>query len=466
MPPKDESPEQRAVRLEKAQEATRVSREIDEGIQESKKAYEKRKKAIKVLLLGQAESGKSTTLKNFQLAFTPNHFRSERAAWKTIIQLNLISSVKKLLEVLQDEMDSVPQTKPSTPSSSVSRSSSSVRLPGPILTDNHRRIRMRLSPLISMEVALARKLLPENFDPERSSREICVRANSGWKTTLERATSPDTRPGSNSAKSGTRRVSARPGTSDNRSRDDPTAVLAACKEDIITLWEDPVVKEVLKKHHVRLEDSPGFFLNDAARVADPSYEPTDADIVRARVRTIGVEEHKFVLENGITPGSEWYIYDVGGSRSVRQHWVPYFDDVQAIIFLAPLAFNQVLEEDPRVNRLEDSIYLWKEICSNPLLARSTLILFMNKMDILEANLDAGVSVQKYVPSYGDTPNDMEHVTRYFKEKFRAYQKRLSPRQRPFFCHETSAIDTHATSAILVGVREGILRSHLQKMNVI
>jgi guanine nucleotide-binding protein subunit alpha len=168
------------------------------------------------------------------------------------------SSIKKLLEVLQDEMDSVPQAKPSTPSMSVSRSTSSVRLPGTTLTDNHRRIRMRLSPLISMEAALARKLLPENFDPERSSREICVRANSGWKTTLERATSPDTRPGSSSAKSGARRVSARPGTSDNRSRDDPTAVLAACKDDILLLWEDPIVRDVLKKHHVRLEDSPGL----------------------------------------------------------------------------------------------------------------------------------------------------------------------------------------------------------------
>jgi len=29
----------------------------------------------------------------------------------------------------------------------------------------------------------------------------------------------------------------------------------------------------------------------------------------------------------------------------------YSYSVQAIIFLAPLAFNQVLEEDPRVNRL-------------------------------------------------------------------------------------------------------------------
>jgi guanine nucleotide-binding protein alpha-1 subunit len=52
MPPNDETPEERALRLEAMQEATRVSREIDESLLESKRAYEKRKKAIKVLLLG------------------------------------------------------------------------------------------------------------------------------------------------------------------------------------------------------------------------------------------------------------------------------------------------------------------------------------------------------------------------------------------------------------------------------
>ena len=33
------------------------------------------------------------------------------------------------------------------------------------------------------------------------------------------------------------------------------------------------------------------------------------------------------------------------------------------------------------------------------------------MDILDANLRAGISVQKYVPSYGNAPNDIEHVTK-------------------------------------------------------
>lgn len=33
-------------------------------------------------------------------------------------------------------------------------------------------------------------------------------------------------------------------------------------------------------------------------------------------------------------------------------WVPFFDDMNAIIFLAPIScFDQVLAEDPNVNRL-------------------------------------------------------------------------------------------------------------------
>lgn len=155
-------------------------------------------------------------------------------------------------------MDSYIPTRPATgtPSSSLSRSTSSDRLPGCPLNDNHRQMRMRLSPLLSMEAVLARKLLPDNYDPERS-REICVRANSGWKATLERATSPDPRSGHSSNKH-PRRPNSRGGTNEGRNRDDPTAVLAACKDDIINLWEDPIVRSVLNKHNVRLEDSPGL----------------------------------------------------------------------------------------------------------------------------------------------------------------------------------------------------------------
>lgn len=51
-PPPDESPADRARREQEQREATRVSLEIDEGIQEAKKLYDRRKKAVKILLLG------------------------------------------------------------------------------------------------------------------------------------------------------------------------------------------------------------------------------------------------------------------------------------------------------------------------------------------------------------------------------------------------------------------------------
>jgi len=52
MPPPDETDDQRAKRVHEEAEAVRVSREIDESLQEARKLIEKRKKATKVLLLG------------------------------------------------------------------------------------------------------------------------------------------------------------------------------------------------------------------------------------------------------------------------------------------------------------------------------------------------------------------------------------------------------------------------------
>lgn len=61
-PPENETPDQRERRLQAEQEAKRVSDGIDEMIRAEKK--ERRvKQEVKVLLLGQSESGKSTTLK-------------------------------------------------------------------------------------------------------------------------------------------------------------------------------------------------------------------------------------------------------------------------------------------------------------------------------------------------------------------------------------------------------------------
>jgi guanine nucleotide-binding protein alpha-1 subunit len=56
---------------------------------------------------------------------------------------------------------------------------------------------------------------------------------------------------------------------------------------------------------------------------------------------MGVSEHLFEVPlhgRSVT----WHLYDVGGARGQRHCWVPYFDEANAIIFVAPIsAFDQV-----------------------------------------------------------------------------------------------------------------------------
>ncbi|KAG8902846.1 hypothetical protein FRC01_009452, partial [Tulasnella sp. 417] len=63
-PPADETPQQREARLAEEAAAKKISDDIDEQIRaESKRRKARAKREIKVLLLGQSESGKSTCLK-------------------------------------------------------------------------------------------------------------------------------------------------------------------------------------------------------------------------------------------------------------------------------------------------------------------------------------------------------------------------------------------------------------------
>jgi guanine nucleotide-binding protein alpha-1 subunit len=99
-----------------------------------------------------------------------------------------------------------------------------------------------------------------------------------------------------------------------------------------------------------------------ASVRIPSDSATE-DVLKARLKTVGVVEHRFAISMGTMRGStNWVIYDVGGARNQRQAWAPFFQDgefilalyvilsspsseVNAVIFLAPIsAFDQVLAE--------------------------------------------------------------------------------------------------------------------------
>lgn len=64
-PPQNETLQEKAQRERRETEAQRVSDRIDEKLKMEKAALKKKQRGlVKVLLLGQSESGKSTTLKS------------------------------------------------------------------------------------------------------------------------------------------------------------------------------------------------------------------------------------------------------------------------------------------------------------------------------------------------------------------------------------------------------------------
>jgi guanine nucleotide-binding protein subunit alpha len=436
LPPPGETPEERILREEREVEEQRKNDLIEEDIKRQKAGL---KKLVRVLLLGQAESGKSTTLKNFRVKYAYEEWVRERTGWRSVIQLNLIRSIIAIMETLRAQTDKGGAASPLPRGDRDS----------PVGDDT---IPFRPSEKIQMlllKLGPLRALEKEMKAPFGAASEE-IRADddgSSWHPFAKTSTPKQ-----------------------QQAQAEPTKVIASCREDMKSLWTDESVKNLLEKLDIHMEHSAGFFLNDIDRIATRGYEPTDEDILRARLRTVAYQEYKLKIDssNTLYGSSDWVFYDVGGARSMRPAWVPFFDNANAIIFLAPVStFDENLLEDPRVNRLEDSVATWKLICSSKLLSKVTLVLFLNKCDILKRKLKSGTPINKYLSSYGSRANDTATFLKYMRDKFVGIMRRDSPDpKRGIYCHATTIIDVKATSKTIADVQEGILIETLRQMDLV
>ncbi|RDX54681.1 G-protein alpha subunit [Lentinus brumalis] len=471
-PPPKETDLDKALRVEEEREARRVSDAIDRELESERQAVRRRQKEeTRLLLLGQSESGKSTMLKNFQLAFTPKALQAESDAWRAVIHLNLVRSVNFIIDLLSNTV--APHSTPYGSSyhphgSGRTQQHSNAGDTSPTVTSfthHHRmsatpqpsaeirRYKLALSPLRQVEMILAKQLsvhdagssrgsIPNALSSGRAS-EVSVRGGRGWKSLLRRRAYEDL-----------------PTTNYPEELENARQILDACRADIVSLWASSSVQLGLSEEGVALQEQSGFFLDQAERIADIEYEPTFDDILKARLQTIGVEEHRLVMETAAETGQQWVFYDVGGARGQRASWVPFFDDVNAIIFLCSTAgFNEVLLEDRTVNRLLDSFNLWKTVCTSKLLGSTQFILLLNKTDILEARLKSGIQFSSYVKSYKEG-NDLPHVIEYLRKKFIAMHHHHSPQPRQLHVHSTCAVDIDTTLAVLMRIRDAILVTNL------
>ncbi|KDN40479.1 hypothetical protein RSAG8_08099, partial [Rhizoctonia solani AG-8 WAC10335] len=431
-----------------ALEAKIISDTIDQALKVEKAARDvARRKQRKILVLGQSESGKSTLIKQFRLLHSVETFAAGRQSWKSIVYLNIIRSMWKVLEIVSSRFD----------------------LAKPIDGDSHNlaRLRLRLMPLRSVELSIVKSLSsPKGGTRARSNGcsdekgppgtemekeyydeyyDVVVHPDSIWQRLRQRCAHT-------TAPTAEREEAA-------VNTDDPARTLEACAADMKQLWSCSVVRQCLKQTGLFIEEISGFFLNDIERIASPGYVPTDDDILRSRIKTIGPTE---TILPCLELGLEWRIYDVGGARRQRAKWAPFFDDMDSIAVMVPVsAFDQVLAEDPSVNRLQDSFDMWRDLCKTTILRHIPVLLLLNKIDLLEKKLHAGIKISEYLVSYGDRPNELKSVLQYLNAHFIGLRERSgTPDLAPCYIHRTSLVNRATTQIIVAHVRDKIAMEHV------
>jgi guanine nucleotide-binding protein subunit alpha len=99
------------------------------------------------------------------------------------------------------------------------------------------------------------------------------------------------------------------------------------------LWQDRGVRlAVARGYEYELNDSAIYLFENMERICDEKYVPTPTDVLRARVRTNGIIETHFKINDIIIS-----MFDVGGQRSQRRKWIYCFDDVRAVMFVVALS---------------------------------------------------------------------------------------------------------------------------------
>ncbi|XP_028318314.1 guanine nucleotide-binding protein G(q) subunit alpha-like isoform X2 [Gouania willdenowi] len=226
-----------------------------------------------------------------------------------------------------------------------------------------------------------------------------------------------------------------------------------------SLWSDPGIQECYsRKREYQLSDSAKYYLNDLDRIADPSYRPTQQDVLRVRVPTTGILEYTFDLQSVV-----FRMVDVGGQRSERRKWIHCFEKVTSIMFLVALSeYDQVLFESVSENRMEESMALFKTIITYKWFKKSSIILFLNKIDLLEEKIMYSHLVD-YFPEYDGPPRDAKAAQDFILDMFVS----LNPNQKKLiYSHFTCATDTDNIRFVFCAVKDHILQINLEVFNLV
>lgn len=185
--------------------------------------------------------------------------------------------------------------------------------------------------------------------------------------------------------------------------------------------------------------------------------PSKQDMLHSRKATKGIQEYEFEIKS-----IPFVMVDVGGQRSQRTKWFQCFNEVTSILFMvSSSAYDQVIMEDRRTNCLIESCMIFETIVNNKCFANVSIILFLNKTDLLEQKVKTKHnSIKDFFLQFQGDPYKLDDVQNFILQMF---DSRRRERTKALFHHFTTAIDTENIKFVFHAVKDTILQDNLKSL---
>ncbi|KJE96565.1 hypothetical protein, variant [Capsaspora owczarzaki ATCC 30864] len=174
-----------------------------------------------------------------------------------------------------------------------------------------------------------------------------------------------------------------------------------------------------------------YFFNEIDRISEPTFTPCEQDVIRMRVKTLGVVEHNFVIKS-----QKWTFIDVAGQKSARRKWIHLFDGVSGVVFFVSLSsydetYQDTLpatdsfdnldeaadgEESPKSLLLTDGLELFESLLRDPHLENVPFTVLLNKFDLFSTKIPLR-PLRQFLPGYIGDDSDVGASATYIRNLF-------------------------------------------------
>eukprot|EP01083_Nonionella_stella_P302646 1044379_1 len=252
----------------------------------------------------------------------------------------------------------------------------------------------------------------------------------------------------------------------------PYDLNANIANQITSLWNDPGIKETLRKrHYFQIHDNVEYFFERIHTISNPMYEPSFDDYLRHTQRTRGFSQRTIIADIDKFGEHRFEVTDVGGQRSERRKWMPFIsEDIHAVLYIVGIAdYDLKLFEDNHTNRLIEAIELFKTIMiKGKFFANKSVLLFFNKYDLFKVKIkEVPITVAfDDFPTDEMNPNHEDDVVRFVAGKFlQVFEDQNVNLAGPLHILRTTALDTDNINKVFRDITLDLVKQNLRNYGI-